>query len=370
MEIHNDNSLVNFSNSILKNYGVNTFHDTIPEIDKIIKGHKKIVVLLFDGMGQNIIHKHLKESSFIRSHYIHTINSTYPPTTAAATTAFLSGKYPIETGWLAWMQYIPKYDRNMILFTGKDFNTEENIEKDGRKIARTMFHFDSIIYLIRSNSFETKAMEINRFPIEVDGPKKLYQGRRRLKKELKGNDSEFIYFYWSDPDMNMHEYGIDNKKIKRIVNRIDKFVKQVTKDNPDTLFLSFADHGHINVKYLDICEHEDLYSCLSRYMTLEKRTPSFFIKEEKRSEFEGLFDKYYGKYFELLTKEKVLETKLFGEGEPLKDIDKCFGDYVAISNTEYSLYASKECKDPATYNGHHAGGTIEERLIDISAFNI
>ena len=102
MEVYNKNSLVNLSNSILKHFEAESFHESIPAIDNLLKGHKKIVAVLFDGMGQNIVRKHLKEDSFIRTHYVTTINSTFPPTTAAATTAFLTGKYPIETGWLAW----------------------------------------------------------------------------------------------------------------------------------------------------------------------------------------------------------------------------------------------------------------------------
>ena len=116
MEVYNKNSLVNLSNSILKHFEAESFHESIPEIDNLLKGHKKVVAVLFDGMGQNIVRKHLKENSFIRSNYVTTINSTFPPTTAAATTAFLTGKYPIETGWLAWTEYFKDYDRNIILF--------------------------------------------------------------------------------------------------------------------------------------------------------------------------------------------------------------------------------------------------------------
>lgn len=369
MEVHNSNSLVNFSNSILKNFGVKTLHDSIPELDEIIKGHKKVVVLLFDGMGQNIIHKHLKENSAIRSHYVHTINSTLPPTTAAATTAFLSAKYPIETGWLGWMQYMPKYDRNMIMFLGIDYNTGEKIEENGRAIALNLFLYKSIIDLIKECSPETQALNISQYPVQAKGPKKLYQGRKELKKALKGVESEFIYFYWGDPDFEMHQNGIDAKVVNRTVKRIDRFVKKVTKDNPDTQFLTFADHGHINCKYLDICEHDDIYSCLSKYLTLEKRTASFFVKNEKRNEFERLFNKYYGEYFDFFTKEEAINIKLFGEGEPVTGVLDTIGDYIAVAKYEYSIYASKETKDPGTYKGHHAGGTKEERLIDISAFN-
>ena len=113
---YNDHNLITFSNSLLKHFGVKTFHQTEPEVDKILKGHKKVVVMLFDGMGQNIVRLHLKDKDYIRSHYLCTINSTFPPTTTAATLGFLTGKYPIETGWMSWTQYFEEYKRNIILF--------------------------------------------------------------------------------------------------------------------------------------------------------------------------------------------------------------------------------------------------------------
>ncbi len=119
-KVHNENTLVNLSNSILKHFGATCFHESIPEIDELLKGHKKVVAVLFDGMGQNITRLHLKENSYIRSNYVTTINSTFPPTTAAATTAFLTGKYPIETGWLGWAEYFKDYDRKVLLFAGTD----------------------------------------------------------------------------------------------------------------------------------------------------------------------------------------------------------------------------------------------------------
>ena len=60
MKVYNENSLVNLSNSILKHFHAETFHDSIPEIDEKLKGHKKVVAVLFDGMGRNIIHKYFK----------------------------------------------------------------------------------------------------------------------------------------------------------------------------------------------------------------------------------------------------------------------------------------------------------------------
>ena len=371
MKVYNEHSLVNLSNSILKHFSCETYHDTIPEVDEALKGHKKVVVVLFDGMGKNIIHKHLKEKSFIRSHYLTTINSTYPPTTAAATTAFLTGKYPIETGWLAWSTYFKDYDRNIILFRSIDYNTGKSLIKEGEpSIAGRYYPTTKLYELIPNEERGVKAYAISRFPIQPDGPKRLFKdGLSKLKKALSESEECFIYFYWDSPDREMHEHGIDSVFTHYQVKKAQRFLKKAAKQNPDTLFISIADHGHINVIYDDICEHEDLYKLLTKRITLEKRTPSFFVNKENHEEFVSLFNKYYGEHFELLTKEEVLNIKLFGEGEPKEGVIDSFGDFVAISKDTHSIYASKELSHIDNYKGNHAGGTTEEREIDVSIYN-
>ena len=76
------------------------------KIEKVSLSYDKRTVL--EDISLN-----LKEKSFIREHYLCTINSTFPPTTSAATTAFLTGKYPIETGWMSWTQYFEEYKKGM-----------------------------------------------------------------------------------------------------------------------------------------------------------------------------------------------------------------------------------------------------------------
>ena len=371
MKVYNSNTLVNLSNSILKAFNAPTIHKTIPEIDEIIKGHKKIVLVLFDGMGQNITRLHLKEDSYIRSHYVHTINSVYPPTTAAATTSVLTGKFPIETGWLAWDTYFPEVDRNIILFRGKDYNTGETVDPG---IAFNKYPNKSIFELIKEADEEVNSFAVQRFPIQQNGPKSLRFARKLIKNHLQNQEKAFGYFYWDTPDMEMHENGIYAPIIRRKVHQLNRFMKKVTKENPDTLFILIADHGHVNTEYIDLSEYEDIYSLLKRPMCLEKRTPSFFVKDGKQDEFKSLFNQYFGKDFDLLSKQEVLDYKLFGEGTPRDGVIDSFGDFVALSRGKYSIFSSKEFKfdkiTDITYPGHHGGGTDEERLIDVSIYNV
>lgn len=368
MNNYNQHNLVTFSNSLLKHFGVKPFHQTEEAVDEALKNHKKVAVILFDGMGQNIVRKHLKEKSYIRQNYLCTINSTFPPTTTAATTAFLTGKYPIETGWMSWTQYFEKYQRNIILFTNKDYNTGEKITPE--HIAETELPIKTILQLVREKNDDVHAFEVKRYPVDADGPKTLKDLEKRITSTLKDLDKCLIYFYFDSPDYEMHGYGIDAFRVHHCVKKINKLVERVCKENPDTLFFTFADHGHINVKYFDMCDHPDLFELLDRPTTFEKRTPVFFVKKGKKTEFKKLFEQYYGEHFLLLTKEQALHDQIFGEGDVNPKAVDFIGDYVATSIDEYCLFASKEMDDFKPFKGHHAGNTKEEMLIDVSAYNV
>ena len=365
---YNDHNLVTFSNSLLKHFGVKPFHHTEEAVDQALSAQQKVAVILFDGMGQNIIRKHLKYNSFIRQHYLCTINSTFPPTTTAATTAFLTGKYPIETGWMAWAQYFEKYEKNIILFKNVDYNTEQEIEPKG--IAKNELPIKTIFELIKENNKDVHVFNVKRYPVDEDGPKTLRGLERRINKTLKGVKKGIAYFYFDSPDREMHEYGIDSWRIHSYVKRIDKMIQRLCQKNSDTAFFTFADHGHINVEYLDICEHDDLYGLLRHPLSFEKRTPTFFVKEDKLEEFKQLFNKYYGDHFLLMSKEEALQSEIFGEGDINAKALSFIGDYVATSKDQYCLYASKEMLKMDFFKGHHAGNTDEEMRVDISAYNV
>ena len=368
MKNYNSHNLVTFSNSILKHFGVKPFHQTEQWVDEALGNHKKVAIILFDGMGQNIVRKHLKYNSFIRQHYLCTINSTFPPTTTAATMAFLTGKYPIETGWMSWAQYFEKYQKNIILFKNVDYNTEEKLDIDN--IANQELPTKTILELIKENNQDVRVFDIKRYPINENGPKSLWGLERTINKTLKKQDNCLAYFYFDSPDREMHQYGIDNWRIHLYVKRINNMVERLCKKNSDTSFFTFADHGHINVKYLDICEHQDLYALIRLPLSFEKRTPTFFIKEGTNKEFEELFNKYYGEHFVLMSKKEALDAEMFGEGDVNPKAIEFIGDYVATSKDEYCLYASKEMSKFDPFKGHHAGNTEEEMLIDISAYNV
>jgi hypothetical protein len=89
-----EKNLVNLANSLLAHFDVKPFHPTLPAADTALKGHKKVAVFLFDGMGELVLADHPKQYRYIISHKIATIYSMNPATTVAATNAFLIGPLP------------------------------------------------------------------------------------------------------------------------------------------------------------------------------------------------------------------------------------------------------------------------------------
>ena len=54
-------------------------------------------------------------------HRFMVINSVFPTTTVAATTAITTGRYPIETGYMGWCQYFSKANKTYEVFSSKNW---------------------------------------------------------------------------------------------------------------------------------------------------------------------------------------------------------------------------------------------------------
>lgn len=361
-------SLVSLSNSILKHFNVTPFHETLKEADDFLNGKRKVILFLFDGMGKCIIEKHLSKDSFLRKHILTTISSTIPPTTVAATNALLSGKYPVETGWLGWSQYFKKYTQNVDVFM--NWFSKTKVEVPVKDLMKKTCPYDSIATLI--NNANNKEIAVERFGYPVSkfsiSNAFLKQFIAKSFKITKQKDEAFTYAYWPKPDHYMHRVGTNHKSIYRYVNKINKLVEKYSKKNKDVSVMVIADHGFMDVKYLDLADHPDIINTFLHPISFEGRCVNFFIKNEFEGTFAVIFKKYYGDHFTLLTKKEVLEQHIFGDAEASEIALEFIGDFVAFANDQYYLYDSSY-KKKTFLPGHHAGATKDELEVSLIGIN-
>lgn len=351
-----DHNLVNVSNAILSHYGVAAFHRPHEGLLSCLKGHRKVAVFLFDGLGKEVLLTHKKASKDFLARGLFPVLSVNPATTVAATTSFLTGKYPIETGYLGWSLYFDDLGFPIDVFPNINSLTKEKLRTKDYMNKRCPTK--KLDVLLEEKGVKTKLLFP--YPIDERGPKTLeeeFQAANVFYKE----GGEFLYFYSPEPDHTLHEEGFPSKNVSKFIKRITKLLLKFSKENPDVLILSLADHGMTNVMMRDLAAYPDLLECLRRPLTFEGRTVNFFIKEDKKEYFEDVFQKRFNTST-LLKREEILSSHYFGLGEPSKMSLSFLGDYIALSRSNETLENSSDKKIDRV-KGHHAGICPEEREI-------
>ena len=369
-----DNCLVNLSNSILKRFGAKTTAPTLKMVDEILEGDcKNVVVLLLDAMGISIIERHLKPDGFLRSHLVGEYSSVFPPTTVAATTSFMSGLYPNEHGWLGWDMYFPQIDKNVAVFRN-NIQHEEDPE-DTAKIPRLKPDVPAADFNVarRYCPYEPIIDKINKaggqayysMPFEEPFPQDLDAILKRTSELCEKPGKKFIYAYWNEPDSTMHRVGVDGEGVYELLNELEAKVEAFAEGLKDTLLIVTADHGHMNNVNRCILDYPEILECLKRMPSIEPRTVNFFVKEDCREKFRELFTQTFKDKYWLLTRQEILDLKLFGIGEDHKQLSEFLGDFVAVAVEDESLFVTHI--EAALMPGAHAGLTREELEIPLIA---
>ena len=357
------NCLVNLSNSILKRFNAPTFHDSINEVDGLLAKHKKIVLFLCDGMGKNVLNANKEETKDLNAHAFRDITSTFPPTTVAATNALLSGKFPNEIGWLSWSQPFFNWERCIDVFPGTDSQTGEKVPGFN---YRELAYFPTIADQINKANNKTIAQVMLEFPIDQEGHVGIKQCTERVAKFFSDKEEGFVYGYVTEPDHSSHTYGITSPEVKAELVNINNTITEFANAHPEILVLVIADHGHINVDELFLEDYPDFVELLDKPMCFEGRAANFKVKEGKNKQFEDKFNQYFGKYFELYTKEQVIADEFYGPNPMPKQVENMIGDYIAVAISNVILI---DLHIHDFFKGHHAGGTVEEGVIQICAYN-
>ena len=352
--------LTNLACSIRKYFDLDYNHNTLEYIDKILeeKQPKNVIVMLFDGMGSRILDRTLPQDSFFIKNKYKDITTVFPATTTAATISMRSGLNPVEHGWLGWNTYINQIDKTITLFL--------NTEKDSKEISNEFLEVkDNILYQDFIPSLINKAgkyKSIELFPFGPDPYTGLDDMLTKVKELTNQEGKKYIYAYDDEPDHTMHDFGPDSFEAQTLIKERNEKVEKLCNELEDSIIIIVADHGHIKVDHIFLKDYPDLLNMLERTTSLEQRAVSFKVKENQKENFVNLFNKLFGKYFTLYTKEDVIESNLFGIGKQNPNFEPAIGDFIAIAES------SNKClvvEGDEVLTSQHAGYTDDEIYIPL-----
>lgn len=368
------NCLVNLSSSLLRFFGAEPCHETLPLADRFLAAncsYQNVVLILLDGMGMKILESNLKPDGFLSRHLAGEYLSVFPPTTVAATTALLSGLYPCESGWLGWDCYIPAMDRNVTMFRNVDADTDESLGEEDA--AHKYYPYKSIFDRIREAGCQAYAkspfMEACIPTLEGNLEQAAVLCRRPGRK--------FIYVYDPEPDHTMHGCGCSSPEAKAVTEKLEKmleeFCRTLGQKEDDaaagrTLVLITADHGHIDVDGAALHSHPEIAECLVRKPSIEPRAKSFFVKKGMEEAFEKAFQEAFGDTYILYKKEEVLKMGLFGPTQSSRehhDFRNMIGDYLGVARKDTTFFNTRT--EARKFRSHHAGITPDEMRIPLIA---
>ncbi len=368
-----DNCCVNIISSVSKYFGLNPYHSTLPLVDKELKkGYKNVVVLLLDGMGQDMLARQLPQDSFLRTYFLQELSAVFPSSTTPSTVSFKSGLTPLEHGWWGHYLYLKEVGCSTNLYLNTETCSKKNVHM--RNVAHNVMPYETIldqIDKITPPSTHCYAICNEEARDEAGITQITYATFDEMSDYIytltQNPGGRYIYAYHNFPDDMMHKKGPYSNEVGNLMAELDAQVEYLCKRCSDTLFLISADHGQTEIHEVrDIADYPDVCDCMIMPPTGLSRCFNFYIKADKRQEFVKLAKKYFSDKFLLFSKKEVLEKGLLGKGKQHYKIDDTLSDYLLVAIDDCNLAMTTLYELPIIQPiGNHGGLTVQEMRVPL-----
>ncbi len=367
-------SILNIISSVMSYYRRPYEYPTLAELDKrLSKFYKNIVLIVLDGMGTDMMERNLPYGNFLRKNFVQNLTSVFPSTTASAMTSYYTGVSPNEHGWLGWSLFFKEFCRMIDVFTNTDTYTKQSIAISNA--AEFVMPYETIYKSISESIIgDVQPFTISQSKVNIAENGNIHKTADKFERvceliELicKTNQNTFTYVQWCSPDDTAHRTGCYSDETKKKLTEISQMLEKTSEKLTDTIFIISADHGMIDISNeLFIERMPDIAECLVMPPLIESRAMSFFVKSDRRTDFERAFNTNIGNDFLLFSHREVFEKKLLGAGKTHPKTNDFIGDYFACAISDVCLkYRTLNTKPKSMSKANHGGLTEQEMTVPL-----
>jgi hypothetical protein len=336
-----------------------------------IARHQKVMLLVIDGMGHDHLLRH-RPDGFLARHVRARITSVCPTTTASAITTFVSGKAPLQHGLTGWFTWLRELGAVTAVLPFRPRNGGPAYDQMGVKLD-PILGWPSIFdawqrpshalipaYIADSHFSRSTYGRARRHAFEA-----LDDCLQQARELLAGDGERFLYAYWSDLDRLGHQHGIESAEARQHLEQLDRAIEAFAATLPaDTLLLITADHGQVDTSPEEtvwLHEHPALADCLALPLCGEPRLAFCYVHADRKQPFVDYVREHLGEVCELMSREEMLEGKLFGLGRAHPEFRHRIGDYALLMKGNYIIKDRIAGEDDFALIGVH-GGLSEAEL--------
>jgi hypothetical protein len=328
---------------------------------------RRIVLLLIDGLGQDVLLRQPPES-VLRRHLRGRLDSVFPTTTAAAITTLATGTGPQQhavTGWFLWLRELGMVT-SILPFRSRAGNLDlahaglavEPFIGTPSLFAQTG---RSAVVLSPARIVDSAFSRASAGPARRIGYQDLDDLFARLTQLVTAADGpEFIYAYWPEFDSLAHVKGVSGAEAQQHFEQLDRacgdFLERIA--GSDTCVLITADHGFIDTgpeHYLHLAEHPDLAACLRLPLCGEPRAAFCYVRPDRMHAFERYAAEVLSDYCECVPSGELIERGFFGLGTPHPELAARSGDFALLMKERFVIKDYVAGERPFFFAGVHSG---------------
>jgi len=344
-----------------------------------IAAARNVCLFVIDGLGSRYLAQ-TGEGGALRSHLRASITSTFPSTTAAAITTFMTGLAPQQHGLTGWHMYFRELGAVLAVLPFRPRHGGRTIAADGGVTPARLLGSLPLVDRLDAAPFVVSPSAIVDSDFNVahagraqrvghGGVAGIFAAVRDIVRA--GTERRYVYAYYSEIDSLAHARGVGSAEVRTELARLeaafDRFLDEIA--GTDTLVIVTADHGFIDTRpetMIELDDHPALAETLLMPLCGEPRVAYCYVKPGAAATFERYVETRLGDCASLVRSADLLAGGWYGPGAAHPRLADRIGEYTLLMKDGYAIRDHVPGERRHRQIGVHGGTTAEEMLVPLA----